>query len=85
MINLILNDTKEKVDDETNSNCDTCLVEDESVRLGGMNSINLDVVNDDHMCQPFCLESDFCNMDSVQDSILEDMVSCSNSNKPSEF
>ena len=36
------------VDDETNSNCDTCLVEDESVRLGGMNSISLDFVNHGH-------------------------------------
>ena len=32
-------DTKEKVEDETNSNCDTCLVEDESIRMGGENSI----------------------------------------------
>ena len=32
-----------------------------------------------------CLENDFCDIDSVQDSILEDIVSCSNSNKPSEF
>ena len=78
-------DTKEKVDDETNSNCDTCLVEDESVRLGGKNSISLDFANHDHMCQPFCLENDFCDIDSVQDSTFEDMMSCSNSNKPSEF
>ena len=28
-------DTKEKVEDENNSNCDTCLVEDESIRMGG--------------------------------------------------
>ena len=78
-------DTKEKVDDEINSNCDTCLVEDESVRLGGKNSISLDVTNHDHICQPFCLENDFCDIDSVQDSTLEDMGSCSNSNKYSEF
>ena len=78
-------DTKEKVDDDVNSNCDTCLVEDESVRLGGKNSISLDVTNHDHACQPFCLENDFCDIKSVQDSILGDMVKCSNSNKPSEF
>ena len=89
-------DTKESVNDETNSNCDTkekvdnsycdtCLVEDESVRLSGMNSIPFYAVNYDHMCQPFCLENDFCDIDSIQDSTLEDMVSCSNSNKPSEF
>ena len=34
-------DTKEKVEDKTNSNCDTYLVEDESVRMGGENSIPL--------------------------------------------
>ena len=74
-------DTKEKVDDETSSNCDTCLVEDESVRVGGENSIPLEVTN----CQSFCLGNDFGDIDSVQDSILKDMVSCSLSNKPSEF
>ena len=74
-------DTKEKVDDETNSNCDTCLVEDESVRLGGENPIPLEVTN----CQPFCLGNEFCDIDSVQDSIPEDMVSCSYSSKPLEF
>ena len=78
-------DTKEKVDNETSSNCNTCLVEDESVRLGGKKSISFDVTNHDHTCQPFCLGNDFCDIDSVQDSILDDMVSCSNSNKPSEF
>ena len=36
-------------------------------------------------CQPFCLGNEFCDIDSVQDSILEDMVSCSLSNKPSQF
>ena len=78
-------DTKEKVDDETCSNCDTCLVEDESVRLGGKNSIPLDVTNHAHACQAFNLGNDFCDIDSVQDSTLEDMVSCSLSSKPSEF
>ena len=72
-------DIKEKVDDETNSNCDTCLVEDESVRLGGKISISLDATNHDQTCQPFCLENVFCDIDdSIQDSILEDMMSCSN-------
>ena len=74
-------DTKEKVDDETSSYCDTCLVEDESVRLGGKKSIPLAVTN----CQPFCLGNEFCDIDSGQDSILEDMVSCSYSSKLSEF
>ena len=78
-------DTKEKVDDETSSNYDTCLVEDESVRMGGENSTPLDVTNHDHTCQPLGLGNDFCDIDSVLDSILEDMVSCSLSNKPSEF
>ena len=42
MMTLILIVTlMRRVDDETNSNCDTCLVEDESVRLGGKNSISL--------------------------------------------
>ena len=43
-------DTKEKVEDETNSNCDACLVEDESIRMGGENSINLDVISHDLTC-----------------------------------
>ena len=77
---LIVN-TKEKVDDETSSNCDTCLVE---IRLVGKNSMPLDVTNHDHMCQPFCLGNYVCDIDSVQHSILKDMVSCSLSNKPSE-
>ena len=72
------------IDDETSSNCDTFLVEDESVRLGGKNSIPLDVTSHDHSCQPFCLGNDFFDIHSVQDSILENMVSCSLSNKPSE-
>ena len=78
-------DTKEKVDDETSSNCDTCSVEDESVRLDDKSSIPLDVINHDHTHQPFCLGNDFCDTESVQDSIPENMVSCSHSNKPSEF
>ena len=78
-------DTKGKVDDETSSNCDTCLVEDESVRISGENSVPLDVTYHDHTCQPLGLGNDFCDIDSVQDSLLEDMVSCSLSNKPSEF
>ena len=48
-------DTKEKVDDETSSKCSTCFVEDESVRIGGENSIPLDVTNHDHTCQPLGL------------------------------
>ena len=44
-------DTKENVDDETGSNCNICLVEDESVRMGGENSIPLDVISHDHTCQ----------------------------------
>ena len=31
------------------------------------------------------LEKEFCDIDAVQDSLLEDMVSCSLSNKPSEY
>ena len=57
---LILTVTpKEKVDDETSCNCDTCLVEDESIRLGGKNSIPLNVTNHDHMCQPSCIGNEF--------------------------
>ena len=78
-------DTEESVEDETNSNCDTCLVEDESIRMGCENSIPLGVTNHDHTCQPLCLESVFCDIDSVQDSLLEDKVSCLLSNKPSGF
>ena len=78
-------DTKEKVDDKTHSNFDTYLVDDESVRLSGKNSISLDFVNSDHMCEQLCLEDDFCDIDSVQDSTFEKMISCSNSNKPLEF
>ena len=62
-----------------------CLGDDESVNLSGKNPISFDVANHDHICQPFCLENYLCDIDSVQDAILEDMVSCSNSNKPSEF
>ena len=78
-------DTKEKVEDETNSNCDTSLVEDESIRMGGENSNHLDVISHDLTCQPLGLENEFCDIDAVQDSLPEDMVSCSLSNKPSEY
>ena len=76
-------DTKEKVEDETNSNCDTSLVEDESIRMGE-NSNQMDVISHDLTCQPLGLENEFCDMDAVQDSLLEDMVSCSLLNKSSE-
>ena len=66
-------DTKEKGDGETNSGCGICLVEDESVILCGMNPISLDFVNHDQTCQIFCL--DFCDIDSVQDSLFEDILS----------
>ena len=60
------------------------MVEDESVRMDGENSIHLDVINHDHTCQPLGLGNEFCDIDSVQDSLPEDMVNCSLSNKPSE-
>ena len=41
-------DTKEIVDDENSSKCDTCSLEDQSVRMGGENSMPLDVTNHDH-------------------------------------
>ena len=82
---LSICDTKESVEDETNSNCDTSLVEDESIRMGGENSNHLDVISHDPTCQPLGLEDEFCDIDAVQDSLLEDMVSCSLSNKPSEY
>ena len=69
-------DTKEKVEVETNSNCDTSLVEDESTRMGE-NSNQLYVISHDLTCQPLGLENEFCDIDTVQDSLLEDMVSCS--------
>ena len=53
--------------------------------MGGENSIPLDVTNHDHTCQSLSLGNEFCDIDLVQDSLLEDMVSCSLSNKPSEF
>ena len=77
-------DTKEKVEDETNSNCDTSLVEDESIRMGE-NSNQLDVISHDLTCQPLGLEKEYCDIDAVQDSLLEDMVSCSLSDKPPEY
>ena len=45
-------------DDETNFNCDTCLAGDESIKLDSMDtsSISLHFVDDDHTCQPFCLQ-----------------------------
>ena len=60
-------DTKESVDDEANSNCDTCLVEDESVRLSGKNSISFAVASHDNIYQSFCLRNDFCDIDSVSE------------------
>ena len=77
-------DTKESVEDENNSNCDICLVEDKSIRMGGENSIPLDIISHDLTCQPLVLEDEICDVDAVQYSLLEDMVSCSPSNKPSE-
>ena len=52
--------------------------------MSGENSIHLDVISHDLTCQPLDLEDKFCDIDTVQDSLLEDMVSCSLSNKPSE-
>ena len=52
--------------------------------MGGENSIHLDVARHDHICQPLDLEGEFCDIGAVQDTLLEDMVSCSLSNKPSE-
>ena len=49
------------------------------------NSIHLEVISHDLTCQPLGLEDEFCDIDTVQDSLLEDMVSCSLSNKPSEY
>ena len=45
----------------------------------------MDVISHDHTCQPLGLEDGFCDIDAVQDFLLEDMVSCSLSNKPSEY
>ena len=75
---------RRKVEDETNSNCDTSLVEDESIRMGE-NSNQLDVISHDLTCQPLGLEKEYCDTDAVQDSLLEDMVSCSLSDKPPEY
>ena len=52
--------------------------------MGGENSIPLIVISHDHTCQALGLEGEFCDIDAVQDSFFEDMVSCSLSNKPSE-
>ena len=65
-------DTKEKVEDENNSKCDTCLVEDESIRMGDENSIPLDIISHDPTCQTLGLEDEFCDIDAIQDSLLED-------------
>ena len=46
-----------------------------------VSSIPLEVTN----CEPLCLGNEICDIDSVQDSILEDMLSCSYSSKPSDF
>ena len=77
-------ETKESVEDEISSNCDMCLVEDESTRMGGENSIHLDVISHDLTCQPLGLEDEYCDVDTVQGSLPEDMVSFLLSNKPSE-
>ena len=61
------------------------MVENESVILSDKNSISLDFVNHDHMCQPFGFENDFCDIDSVENSTFEDMMNYSNSSIPSEF
>ena len=53
--------------------------------MGGENTIHLDVISYDLICQPLGLKNEFCDIDAVQDSLLEDMVSCSLSNKPSEY
>ena len=61
------------------------MVGDESIRMGGENSNHLDIISHDLTCQPLGLEDEFCDIDAVQNSLLEDMVSCSLSNKPSEY
>ena len=72
-----------------NSNCGNCLVEDESFRLGGMDSnfVSLDFVYNDHTYQPFHLENVDCGTCLVQDSTLEDLISSSSSisGKQAEF
>ena len=42
------------------------------------------IISHDFTCQPLGLENEFCDIDAVQDYLLEDMVNCSPSNKPSE-
>ena len=59
--------------------------EDESIRMDGESLIHLDVISHDLTCQPLGLEDEFCDIDAVQDSLPEDMVSCSLSNKSSEY
>ena len=46
-------------------NCDTCLVEDESIRMGGENSIPLEIISHDLTCQPLGLEGEFCDRCSL--------------------
>ena len=53
--------------------------------MGGENSIHLDVIGHDLTCQPLGLEDEFCDIDTVQDYLLEDMVSCLLSDKLSEY
>ena len=52
--------------------------------MDGENSILLDVTNHEHTCLPLGLGNHICDIDSVQDPLLEDMLSFSLSNKPSE-
>ena len=76
------------VDDETNSNCDACLIENEFIRLDNINTndISLAAVDPNHTCQAFCLKYDSCNGGSGQDSYFEGLMSCLDSNydKPSK-
>ena len=85
MMKLILIMTLRRLMIKLNSNCDTSLVEDESVRLGTTNSISVHVTSQYYISKPFCFENDLYDIVSVQYSTLEDMVSCSNSSKPLEF
>ena len=45
----------------------------------------MDVISHDLTCQPLGPEKEFCDIDAVQDSLLEDMASCSLSDKPSGY
>ena len=54
--------------------------------MGGENSNHLDVISHDLAYQPLGLKDEFCDIDSLlEDSLLEYMVSCSLSNKPTEY